>query len=175
MSGVALAGPRQGRPSGMLGRWPIQNRTRSAGMTRGRPGKQRSRWSRRISARFQFGAAARPAISTWPATRSPRSVQVIDIFPSEGIIGDPDTSILFGGDGAISDGLRSGARLTFSHLFNDGRTYGDESRCVEIARGCEDVVLPTDPDRVVRTTLITVVEPVSACDGGVPDASGSDP
>jgi hypothetical protein len=44
---------------------------------------------------------------------------------SEGIIGDPDTSILFGGDGAISDGLRSGARLTFSHLFNDGRTYGD--------------------------------------------------
>ncbi len=44
---------------------------------------------------------------------------------SEGVLGDPDTSILFGGDSAIEDGLRAGARLTFSHLFNDGRTYGD--------------------------------------------------
>jgi len=43
---------------------------------------------------------------------------------SEGVIGDPDTVILFGNE-PITDGLRSGARLTFSHLFNDGRTYGD--------------------------------------------------
>ena len=43
---------------------------------------------------------------------------------SEGVLGDPDTSILFGDD-AITDGLRSGGRITFSHLFNDGRTYGD--------------------------------------------------
>jgi hypothetical protein len=44
---------------------------------------------------------------------------------SEGVLGDPDTQILFGGDSAIEDGLRSGGRVTFSHLFNDGRTYGD--------------------------------------------------
>jgi hypothetical protein len=43
---------------------------------------------------------------------------------SEGIIGDPGTTILFGNE-PITDGLRSGARLTFSHLFADGGTYGD--------------------------------------------------
>lgn len=43
---------------------------------------------------------------------------------SQGILGDPDTTILYGDD-PITDGLRSGARLTFSHLFADGLTYGD--------------------------------------------------
>ena len=56
----------QGSPSGVDGRWPIHSFTRSAGRSRGSPGQVRSAKSRSTSARFQFGAAASPASSTWP-------------------------------------------------------------------------------------------------------------
>ncbi len=41
---------------------------------------------RRISARFQFGAASRPAISTVPAARRPLSVQFTTMLTSDAII-----------------------------------------------------------------------------------------
>jgi hypothetical protein len=41
-----------------------------------------------------------------------------------GILGLADTTVLYGDD-PIGTNIRSGGRLTFSHLFNDGITYGD--------------------------------------------------
>jgi hypothetical protein len=46
-----------------------------------------SAWSRRISARRQFGAASNDAISTWPAMRSPPSINVATTLASDAIIG----------------------------------------------------------------------------------------
>jgi hypothetical protein len=89
---VARATPIQGSPSGVPGRWPIQTCTRDAGRSRGRAGKVRSRWSRRIAARRQSGAASSPAISTWPAQRSPLAIGVMAMRPSEGISGNRGTA-----------------------------------------------------------------------------------
>jgi len=41
-----------------------------------------------------------------------------------GVLGFDTTSIIFGND-PIGTGIRNGGRFTFSHLFNDGITYGD--------------------------------------------------
>jgi hypothetical protein len=85
--GAGRCGADAGHPSGVAGRWPIQYLTRSLGNSRGRPGNIFNPKSRKISARFQFGAADSPAISTCPASRRPCAVRTFDIFPSLGKIG----------------------------------------------------------------------------------------
>src|SRR3954451_18371506 len=85
MSRDARAEPMQGRPSGMLGRWPNQVLIREAGISVGSFGNMLKRLLRKISARFQLGSASRPAISTVPAARKPLSVQFTTIFASEAI------------------------------------------------------------------------------------------
>ncbi len=70
----------------MLGRWPIHILMREAGMSFGNFGNMPTRLLRRISARFQFGAASSPAISTVPAARRPLLVQFTTIFASDTII-----------------------------------------------------------------------------------------
>ena len=87
ISADARLAPMHGNPSGKLGRCPIQTVTRSAGMSRGNPGKACSSRSRSTAARRQSGTASNPAISTCPAHRSPPAVIVIAIFPSDGITG----------------------------------------------------------------------------------------
>ena len=65
---------------------PNQVLMRDGGISFGSFGNMLKRLLRRISARLQFGAASRPAISTVPAARRPLSVQFTTILASEAMI-----------------------------------------------------------------------------------------
>lgn len=101
---------------------------------------------------------------------------------STGIIGDPDTTILFG-DEPITDGLRSGGRLTFSHLFADGRTYGDirfwglEDGSDTFSRsstGTPILAIPFFDANLSQNDVILLAAPGIATDGSVVIRSKND-
>lgn len=64
---------------------------------------------------FSRGRSVPPLVTTSPAGTAQADA---------GVIGAPDTAILYGND-PVDNGIRNGGRLTFSHLFRDGITSGD--------------------------------------------------
>ncbi len=84
-------------------------------------------------------------------TTSPTGTDASD----SGVLGLPDTTVLYGND-PIGTNIRSGARLTFSHLFSDGITEGT-LRFWGIEDGSETFATSTDVRDIIARPFYNVV------------------
>jgi hypothetical protein len=77
------------------------------------------------------------------------------IRPEAGVLGFPDTEVLFGGEGLGQD-LRSGGRITYNHLLGDNCTFLDV-RFWGLERGAESFAISSDGEPILGLPFFNVV------------------